>query len=49
MKHDNDSLAPARDQFERYYTEKVWAWIPAVYRDEDGRADNPDALRSIVE
>ncbi|MEO7653854.1 MAG: hypothetical protein ABIZ80_25640 [Bryobacteraceae bacterium] len=36
------------DDFERYYTEKIWEWIPAVYRDEDGLAANPDVLRSVV-
>jgi hypothetical protein len=38
----------ARDEFERYYTEKIWEWIPAVYKDEDGLAARPDVLRSIV-
>ena len=47
--HQQDPLAPARDEFERYYTEKIWDWIPAVYKDEDGLADNPDVLRSVVE
>ena len=37
------------DRFERYYTEKIWEWIPAVYKDEDGLAANPDVLRSLVE
>jgi hypothetical protein len=37
-----------RDEFERYYTEKIWEWIPAVYKDEDGLAADPDVLRSIV-
>jgi hypothetical protein len=37
-----------RDEFERYYTEKLWEWIPAIYKDEDGLAANPDVLRSIV-
>jgi hypothetical protein len=41
-------LAPALDEFERYYTEKIWEWIPAVYKDEDGLASRPDVLRSIV-
>jgi hypothetical protein len=36
------------DGFERYYTEKIWEWIPAVYKDEDGLAAEPDVLRSIV-
>jgi hypothetical protein len=42
-------LTPARDEFERYYTEKIWDWIPAIYKDEDGLAAKPDVLRSIVQ
>ena len=36
--NNQDLLTPALDEFERYYTEKVWEWIPAVYKDEDGLA-----------
>ncbi len=36
------------DNFESYYLEKIWEMIPASYRHEDGIADNPDVLRSIV-
>lgn len=43
-----DSLILALDEFERYYTEKIWDWIPPIYRDEDGLANNPDVLRAIV-
>ena len=43
------TLAPAQDEFERYYTEKLWDWLPEVYKTEDGLADNPDVLRAIVE
>ena len=41
----------ANDGFERYYAEKLWAWIPEVYRDADGRDDNPGkgTLRALVE
>ena len=49
MLNDKDVLAPARDAFERYYTEKIWDWIPATYKDEDGLAAKPDVLRSIVQ
>jgi hypothetical protein len=49
MTDSNDPLTPANDRFERYYTEKIWEWIPAFYRDEDGLATNPDVLRAIVE
>lgn len=48
MNEHLDSLTPALDRFERYYTEKIWDWIPPFYRDEDGLADNPDVLRSMV-
>ncbi len=49
MENDKDPLTPARDGFERYYTEKLWDWIPPVYRDEDALAPSPDVLRAIVE
>ena len=39
----------ANDQFEAYFTEKLWELVPAVYRDEDGTAENPGVLRGIVE
>jgi hypothetical protein len=38
----------ANDQFEAYFTEKIWEMIPAVYREQDGLADNPGVLRSLV-
>lgn len=39
----------AEDGFERYFTEKIWEMIPAIYRHEDGLADNPGVLRALVE
>lgn len=36
------------DQFEQYYTEKLWEAIPEIYRNEDGLAAKPGVLRSIV-
>ncbi|MCM1982220.1 hypothetical protein [Lyngbya confervoides] len=48
MTQQSDALTPAQDQFERYYTEKLWDWIPAIYRDEDGLADYPGVLRALV-
>lgn len=36
------------DNFESYYLEKIWEMIPNYYRHEDGIADSPDVLRSIV-
>jgi hypothetical protein len=40
----------ANDQFEVYFTEKLWEMIPPVYRYEDGKDENPNkgVLRSFV-
>ena len=37
------------DLFEQYYTEKLWATIPSIYRHEDGLAEKPGVLRAIVQ
>src|SRR5262249_35201495 len=37
------------DDFDRYYAEKLWEWIPEVYRDEDGLLARPGVLRSLIE
>lgn len=42
-------LAMAEDDYESYYSEKIWEMIPEYYRHEDGVAFNPDVLRSLVE
>ena len=39
----------ANDAYEVYFAEKLWELIPAIYRHEDGLADNPGTLRAIVE
>ena len=40
----------ARDGFDAYFTEKLWAMIPAVYRDVDAAdLENPHVLRSLIE
>jgi hypothetical protein len=40
----------ARDQFARYFTEKLWDWIPAMYRDADGQdTPNKHVLRGLVQ
>ena len=39
----------ARDNFERYFAEKLWEMIPSIYRHEDGIAENPGVLRALVE
>ena len=33
-------LRPADDRFAQYYAEKLWDWIPEIYRTEDGLAQN---------
>ena len=42
-------MAAPRDSYERYYIEKLWSWIPEIYRHEDGVALQPDVLRSFIE
>jgi hypothetical protein len=37
------------DRFEQYFAEKLWEMIPAIYRHEDGLAENPGVLRALVE
>jgi hypothetical protein len=37
------------DLFESYYAEKLWEMIPAIYRHEDGLAENPGVLRAMVQ
>ena len=37
----------ALDNFERYYTEKLWDWIPAVYRNAD--PENHHVLRALIQ
>ncbi|MBN1875052.1 MAG: hypothetical protein JXA33_12540 [Anaerolineae bacterium] len=39
----------AQDNFEYYFTEKLWEMIPAIYRHEDGPDGNPGVLRALVE
>jgi hypothetical protein len=39
----------ANDNFEVYFTEKMWEMIPAFYREADGLADNPGVLRGMIE
>lgn len=39
----------ARDHFERYYAEKLWAMLPEVFRDNDGEAEPPGVLRGFIE
>lgn len=37
------------DGFESYFTEKLWEMVPAVYRQEDGLAENREVLRAFIE
>src|SRR5688572_29324590 len=39
----------AHDHFERYFAEKMWAMIPAAFRDDDGRAQPAGTLRGFIE
>jgi len=40
---------PPQDGLETYFTEKLWEWIPGIHKHEDGLADNPGVLRSLIE
>ncbi len=42
---------PAADGFERYYAEKLWEWLPEIYRDLDGEPEGTaqGTLRALVE
>ncbi|MFY0533271.1 hypothetical protein [Nannocystis pusilla] len=39
----------ANDQFARYFTEKLWDWIPGVYRELDAAAPNQHVLRALIQ
>ncbi len=38
-----------RADYQRYYAEKLWELIPAVYRHEDGLGDKRGVLRALIE
>lgn len=38
----------ARDDYPRYFAEKLWEWLPAVYREQDA-LNGDNALRAFVE
>src|SRR3954471_8034512 len=42
-------MPSARDGYDRYFAEKLWELIPAVYRDEDGRLEPPGQLRAFID
>jgi hypothetical protein len=39
----------ADDGFESYYAEKLWHWIPEIYRTLDLDPPNPGVLRALIE
>ena len=39
----------ANDGYERYYQEKLWEMLPAIYRHEDGIAERPGTMRAFIE
>jgi hypothetical protein len=41
--------SPAVDGFEKHYTEKIWALIPEIYRNEDAPLGSTGPLRGLVE
>lgn len=44
-----ETAPPVDDGYLAYFTEKIWAMIPEVYRHEDGTAIQPGVLRALVE
>ncbi|TQV87758.1 hypothetical protein [Aliikangiella coralliicola] len=40
-------MAIARDQYIDYYAEKLWEWLPAVYREQDA-LNGGDSLRAFL-
>jgi hypothetical protein len=43
------TVSTAIDGFADYYTEKLWAWIPEHYREQDALTPTPGTLRALVE
>lgn len=46
---DPVTLREAEDGFARYYAEKLWSWIPEVYRDADFTSPRGAVLRPLIE
>jgi hypothetical protein len=42
-------MTDVREEYTRYYSEKIWEMIPEVYRGEDGAAERPGQLRAFIE
>ena len=49
MSAKNEHVVTRPDTYDRYYTEKLWSWIPEAYRDMDGGLANPNVLRAFIE
>lgn len=45
----SDEQPPVDDGYLAYYAEKLWEWIPEVYRNEDAALVSPAVLRAFVE
>jgi hypothetical protein len=39
----------AQDGYDDYYAEKLWALVPAIYRNLDGSAEQKGSLRGLIE
>lgn len=39
---------PPRDGYESYYTEKLWSWVPELYRTLDAEPAANNALRALI-
>ena len=49
MSNGDEQQRLGEDGYLAYYTEKLWEWIPEVYRNEDAALASPDVLRAFVE
>ncbi len=44
-----ETIIEADDGYVSYYAEKLWHWIPEIYRSLDAEQPNPGPLRAIIE
>lgn len=42
-------IVPPRDGYPEYYAEKLWSWVPEVYRTLDAETPQNGVLRALVE
>ena len=40
---------PPRDGYESYYAEKLWSWLPEIYRTLDADPPSNGVLRALIE